>query len=160
MPGREVLAALELGLGLGSMDLQRSSGVLREYGNVSSPFVLFVLERALAEEGAGRPVVDVVLRRRVQLSRCLLSGMNPCAVFVEPELLDALPADDPQAIGSRADLRRLNFLMGHAAHLSCAVRHPVASDPLQTVPLQLVELGARATAVCCCGWPGAGPALV
>ena len=31
-------------------DLGHSAAVLREYGNLSSPFVLFVLERALREQ--------------------------------------------------------------------------------------------------------------
>jgi hypothetical protein len=33
--------------------------------------------------------------------------------LVEPEILDRLPADDPAAIRSRADLRRINCLMGN-----------------------------------------------
>ncbi len=33
--------------------------------------------------------------------------------LVEPEILDRLPADDPEAIRSRADLRRINGLMGN-----------------------------------------------
>ncbi len=37
---------------------------------------------------------------------------------VEPELLDELPPSDPQAVRSRGDLRRLNFLMGHAGFLT------------------------------------------
>ena len=32
---------------------------------------------------------------------------------VEPEILDELPTDDPEARASRADLRRINFLMGN-----------------------------------------------
>ena len=32
---------------------------------------------------------------------------------VIPELLDHLPADDPEALRSRRDLRRINFLMGN-----------------------------------------------
>lgn len=51
--GREVLAALQKSLGLGAEDLQRSAIMLREIGNVSSPFVFFVLERALAENAPG-----------------------------------------------------------------------------------------------------------
>jgi len=51
--GREVLAALQTRLGLQAADLQRSAGVLRDFGNISSPFVLFVLERALAENAPG-----------------------------------------------------------------------------------------------------------
>ena len=51
--GREVLAALQQGLGIGAADLQRSALVLREFGNVSSPFVFFVLERSLLEDAPG-----------------------------------------------------------------------------------------------------------
>ena len=51
--GREVLAALQRSLGLSAIDLQRSALVLHEFGNVSSPFVFFVLERALAENAPG-----------------------------------------------------------------------------------------------------------
>ncbi len=51
--GREVLTALQGRLGLNEGELQRSATLLREIGNVSSPFVLFVLERALAEQAPG-----------------------------------------------------------------------------------------------------------
>ncbi len=57
---------------------------------------------------------------------------------VMPELLDSLPVDDPLATGSRADLRRINRLMGAASLLARAL------DPLlrDTAPVELVELGA------------------
>jgi hypothetical protein len=55
---------------------------------------------------------------------------------VEPEWLDALPAGDPAAIGSRRDLRRLNACMGSARTLAGALRS------LGTLPVQLIELGA------------------
>jgi alkylresorcinol/alkylpyrone synthase len=51
--GREILAALRERLGLTEYDLRFSAAVLREYGNISSPCVLFVLEAALAENAAG-----------------------------------------------------------------------------------------------------------
>jgi predicted naringenin-chalcone synthase len=51
--GREVLAALRQQLGLDETSLRLSTDVLRELGNVSSPFVLFVLERALAQNRPG-----------------------------------------------------------------------------------------------------------
>ncbi|MEY2408327.1 MAG: hypothetical protein QOF48_997 [Verrucomicrobiota bacterium] len=51
--GREVLAALQKELDLDPADLCESAGVLRDIGNVSSPFVLFVLERALANNAPG-----------------------------------------------------------------------------------------------------------
>jgi alkylresorcinol/alkylpyrone synthase len=50
--GRDVLAAIEAGLGAPGEKLRWSAGVLRDFGNVSSPSVLFALERALA---AGAP---------------------------------------------------------------------------------------------------------
>ncbi len=45
--GRDVLAALRRGLELSEEDLRWSTGVLREFGNLSSPSVFFVLESAL-----------------------------------------------------------------------------------------------------------------
>ncbi len=55
-----------------------------------------------------------------------------------PELLDSLAFDDPLAIGSRADLRRINRIMGAASLLARAL------DPLMrdSGPVRLVELGA------------------
>ncbi|MGH8289173.1 MAG: 3-oxoacyl-[acyl-carrier-protein] synthase III C-terminal domain-containing protein [Steroidobacteraceae bacterium] len=51
--GRDVLRALEQRLGLGPEDLRYSATVLREYGNLSSAFVYFVLQAALADGAAG-----------------------------------------------------------------------------------------------------------
>ncbi len=51
--GREVLAALQKRLNLNEGDLSLSTDVLRDLGNVSSPSVLFVLERALAKNAPG-----------------------------------------------------------------------------------------------------------
>jgi predicted naringenin-chalcone synthase len=45
--GRNVLLALRDKLGLSEADVRHSAAVLREFGNVSSPTVYFVLERAL-----------------------------------------------------------------------------------------------------------------
>ncbi len=45
--GRRVLDALRGSLALGESDVRLSASVLREYGNLSSPFVLFVLKAAL-----------------------------------------------------------------------------------------------------------------
>ena len=36
------------------------------------------------------------------------------ARVLEPEWLDELPPQDPRAVRSRADLRRVNWLMGNA----------------------------------------------
>jgi hypothetical protein len=61
---------------------------------------------------------------------------------ITPELLDDLPSVDQRAIGSRADLRRLNFIMGHAGILARAARRQLAQSSLRSRPLRLVELGA------------------
>jgi predicted naringenin-chalcone synthase len=45
--GRDVLLALRDKLGLRESDVRHSAAVLREFGNISSPTVYFVLERAL-----------------------------------------------------------------------------------------------------------------
>lgn len=57
---------------------------------------------------------------------------------LSPELLDELPASDPQAIRSRLDLRRINALMANARHMAKAVRlaRPAAR------PRRIVDLGA------------------
>jgi alkylresorcinol/alkylpyrone synthase len=47
--GRDVLLALEKRLDIDATQLRYSSGVLREYGNLSSAFVFFVLEAALTD---------------------------------------------------------------------------------------------------------------
>jgi alkylresorcinol/alkylpyrone synthase len=51
--GRDVLLALERDLKLEAADLRYSAAMLREYGNLSSAFVYFVLEAALADEAPG-----------------------------------------------------------------------------------------------------------
>lgn len=61
---------------------------------------------------------------------------------VEPELLDDLPPADPWAVGSRVDLRRLNFLMGHAGILSRSLCRQLDETLVRARPLRLVELGA------------------
>ena len=61
---------------------------------------------------------------------------------VEPELLDDLPPADPRAVGSRGDLRRLNFIMGHEGILSRAFRRHRGATSFRSRPLRLIELGA------------------
>jgi alkylresorcinol/alkylpyrone synthase len=51
--GRDVLVALQERLELSPSDTRWSAAVLEEYGNLSSPSVFFVLERALAEGAPG-----------------------------------------------------------------------------------------------------------
>ena len=55
-----------------------------------------------------------------------------------PELLDELPAQDPRALESRRDLRRINVLMGHVPRLVEAWRRSHPDRWVQTI----VELGA------------------
>jgi alkylresorcinol/alkylpyrone synthase len=51
--GREVLTALRNRLGLNNGAVRWSEAILREYGNLSSPSVLFVLQAALADSAPG-----------------------------------------------------------------------------------------------------------
>ncbi len=53
--GRTVLDAVEEAFALSSGDLDAARGVLRDYGNMSSGTVMFVLERLMREAGAGAP---------------------------------------------------------------------------------------------------------
>lgn len=54
-----------------------------------------------------------------------------------PEILDDLAADDPRAVRSRADLRRINWLMGQALIMAGLVRRHVEGERLS-----FLELGA------------------
>ncbi|HSU55415.1 MAG TPA: 3-oxoacyl-[acyl-carrier-protein] synthase III C-terminal domain-containing protein [Candidatus Dormibacteraeota bacterium] len=51
--GRDVVLALREKLGLSEQDTRWSEGILREFGNLSSPSVLFVLEAALQAQAPG-----------------------------------------------------------------------------------------------------------
>ena len=51
--GRDVLRSVEERLGIAPQNLRYSAAVLREYGNLSSAFVYFVLQAALAGGAAG-----------------------------------------------------------------------------------------------------------
>jgi predicted naringenin-chalcone synthase len=51
--GRDVLLALHDKLGLGNDDLRYSAAMLRQYGNLSSAFIYFVLQAALADQAPG-----------------------------------------------------------------------------------------------------------
>lgn len=61
------------------------------------------------------------------------------ARLVEPELLDALAADDPRAVRSRRDLKRVNRLMAAASLLGKPLDAMLCG---RTAPVRLVELGA------------------
>ena len=58
--------------------------------------------------------------------------------LVEPEWLDELPPDDPRAVRSRKDLRRVNRLMRHAE----IIAQHLATSELKPADGQIVELGA------------------
>ena len=51
--GRDVLQAIEKRFALAPSDLRYSAAMLREYGNLSSAFVYFVLQTALADKAPG-----------------------------------------------------------------------------------------------------------
>jgi alkylresorcinol/alkylpyrone synthase len=51
--GRDVLLLLERRFGLEARDFRYSAATLREYGNLSSAFVYFVLQAALADGAPG-----------------------------------------------------------------------------------------------------------
>jgi hypothetical protein len=57
--------------------------------------------------------------------------------IVQSELLDTLPPDDPRAIHSRGDLRRVNWWMGNHTIMARALR-----SHAQQSPRRITELGA------------------
>jgi hypothetical protein len=57
---------------------------------------------------------------------------------VQPELLDSLPTADPGAIGSRRDLQKLHWWMGHCGLMERALRVVVNGD----APRRIIEVGA------------------
>ncbi|HTA64684.1 MAG TPA: hypothetical protein VK753_04190 [Xanthomonadaceae bacterium] len=57
---------------------------------------------------------------------------------VEPEMLDSLPAEDPRAVRSRKDLRRVNRIMGTCGLIGGALDPIVNASPTA----RIVELGA------------------
>jgi SAM-dependent methyltransferase len=58
--------------------------------------------------------------------------------LVQPELLDTLPADDPRAIRSRRDLRRINAWMRNHAMMAAALQTAANGS----APKQIIDLGA------------------
>lgn len=57
--------------------------------------------------------------------------------FVQPELLDTLPPDDPRAMHSRRDLRCINWWMNNHGIMARSLR-----SYLPQAPKQITELGA------------------
>lgn len=62
--------------------------------------------------------------------------------LVTPELLDDLPVTSPAAIRSRADLRRLNRILGNASILTTAFSRHLDLETARVRSLRIVELGA------------------
>ena len=58
---------------------------------------------------------------------------------VAPEWLDCLPAAHPEAIRSRRDLRRLNWILGHASALASVLGDVT---PIKGANIRIIELGA------------------
>jgi len=73
------------------------------------------------------------------MARCCASP-EVDARRLEPEWLDHLPADDPRARRSRADLRRINAIMGNAR--AVAREFVPSTNDRVFVPGTIVELGA------------------
>ena len=67
-----------------------------------------------------------------------MPAMNASNRCVEPEVLDALDADDPRGRRSRGDLRRIHRAMRSVSHLT----RTVAALRLAAPPRRLLELGA------------------
>lgn len=74
----------------------------------------------------------------MSVARAAASGRLRFPRRVEPELLDELPAEDPRAVRSRRDLKRVNGLMGNASILLGELDRIVDAAELP----HLVELGA------------------
>lgn len=60
---------------------------------------------------------------------------------ITPEILDYLPASDPEAIQSRRDLAGINRLMGHV-HLWTRILTTTAAKIPKDRPVRIVDLGA------------------
>jgi hypothetical protein len=83
-------------------------------------------------------LVDVRVRRGVQLPRRLFESERVVKRNVQPELLDSLPSGDPRAIRSRRDLRRVNRWMRNPAVMAAALQQALNG----CAPAQITELGA------------------
>ncbi|MDB6118375.1 MAG: class SAM-dependent methyltransferase [Verrucomicrobiaceae bacterium] len=62
--------------------------------------------------------------------------------IVEPELLDALPWNHPEALRARADLRRVNLLMNNSKALAEYLRMYLPQFTSPSPHLRIVEIGA------------------
>lgn len=62
----------------------------------------------------------------------------PLSRLVEPEILDSLPSDDPQALRSRRDLHRINAVMSQSRIMARLLTWCRNGKP---APTQMIELG-------------------
>lgn len=78
--------------------------------------------------------------------------------IVEPEWLDELPAEDPDALASRRDLKRLNWFMNHAGIMASALRR--FSPPKRVVDLGAGDGAFTLRVATAAGWRGVEIILV
>jgi hypothetical protein len=83
-------------------------------------------------------MVDIRVRRGLQLSRRISGSERRVKRIVQTEILDTLPPADPRALRSRRDLRRVNSWMRN---------HSIMADTLKNnlngqAPKKITELGA------------------
>jgi hypothetical protein len=97
---------------------------------------------------AGWFVVDVRVRRGLQLPRRLFGSEGGVKRIVQPEMLDTLPPDDPRALRSRRDLRRVNAWMGNAGIMARALKEHWLVRPRPKSPNS-----APAMEISCCESP-------
>jgi predicted naringenin-chalcone synthase len=74
--GPRILLAVEHALELPSDALQASWETLRDYGNMSSPTILFILDR-LRREGAATPCVALAFGPGLTVEAALFTGAGP-----------------------------------------------------------------------------------
>jgi hypothetical protein len=141
--GARCWSPVQAALALDAGDLQRSAAVLREFGNLSSPFVLFVLENAARGKCARGLVVVGVLRRGLQLSRRFPeSGLNHASLRCTgtPRQRCRRMIRRPSV---RARICAAEFCHGPRGFSDARVSNrPPEANPLSSRPLRLVELGA------------------
>src|SRR5258706_15601151 len=83
-------------------------------------------------------MVDVRVRRRLQLPRRIFGSERRVKRIVQPEILDTLSPADPRAARSRRDLRRVNAWMDNHSIMARALQKSWNSP----APKQITELGA------------------
>ena len=128
--GRDVLLALEKRFELADRQAFRySAAMLREYGNLSSAFVYFVLEAALADDAPGGWWWLSSFGAGFSCHGALLKvDWSMLPRVLEPETLDQLAPDDPAAQRARRDLRRVNAVHGRAPHPRAGAREGAGGD--------------------------------